>query len=116
MLDGALDGAAARVLAGKQIDGHPLAFRDVADANSLQGCDLLYGSERTAVRWDELIQRSTELGVLLVTDSPALADMGGHISLFLVDGKMRFKINIRGVRASGISLSSKLLNLAIIVE
>lgn len=107
---------ALQAIGSRTIDGRPVVVRPTRRGDPLTPCHLLYVSTNAGnghVRNLPLESRRSK--VLFVSDDPDLADIGGHISLFPIDRKLRFKINLEATRESGIALSSKLLQLAIIV-
>ena len=117
ILDGSLDAPAMQQLAGKTIDGRPIRFHSEQGDAPLDACHLVYASETTSAGpMETILQEARRKSVLFVSDDPAMADAGGHISLFPVGGKLRFKVNVTAVRTSGIQLSSKFLQLALIVQ
>lgn len=78
-------------------------------------CDMIFvGSPKPDLA--PLLAAATQRNILLVSDQAGFAGRGGHIELFLRDGKYRFRINLTSLEASGIKLSSKVLRLAEIVR
>ena len=53
-------------------------------------------------------------GVLTICDCANFTTSGGMISLVEVNKRLRFRVNLKVLKAGGISLSSRLLQLAII--
>jgi hypothetical protein len=54
--------------------------------------------------------------ILTVGDAPTFLDQGGMIALRVVDGRMRFDIDVATARRAGLRISSQLLKLAITVR
>ncbi len=54
-----------------------------------------------------------EVGVLTVGDASGFTDRGGAIALLQVGRQIRFQVNISAVDQAGLSVSSKLLRLAL---
>jgi hypothetical protein len=52
-------------------------------------------------------------GLLIVGDGADILERGGAIRLIERDGHIRFQINVKAARAAGLSLSSRLLDLAL---
>ena len=67
------------------------------------------------VAMNALLSSSRNGHVLLVSDMPGFAELGGHIALIQDRNKFRFQINLRAVQQTGLTLSSRLLQLAEIV-
>ena len=109
-------------------DGHPLAGqlhelegRDVrglavrivhpAD-NDVQPCDVVFVTEADAPTLQALQGATAARPVLTISDRAGFIDRGGMIEIKLVNGRIRFDINLAAARAAGLTLSSQLLQLA----
>ncbi|MDQ0465519.1 hypothetical protein QO010_003308 [Caulobacter ginsengisoli] len=93
--------------AGQQIGDHPIEVRRLRQATRGSGCRVLYvrgGSNRAA------LAAVAGEPVLTVTDGG-----GGGVVRFLLtrDGKVRFSIDQAAAAANGLTLSSKLLAVAV---
>ena len=53
---------------------------------------------------------------MTIGDSADFAGAGGMIGLINMDRKVRFQINVGAVHRSGLSISSQLLKIAILVD
>lgn len=92
--------------------GRTLTVRRPASADAVSGCHILYVG-RGAV---SLIPQATQRpGLLLVTDSATPSDRG-MIHFVVADARVRFHIDQRMATRSGLSISSRLLNLALSVR
>jgi hypothetical protein len=108
--DGRLD-AAAR---GQVVDGHPVQVRRLQHVDAASGCHILFlgGS----------LGQSADAGLKAVRGAPTLTvvDDGGAegaIIRFVVKGdRVRFEIDASAAAANRLSLSSKLLSLALAVH
>ncbi|MBI3777246.1 MAG: YfiR family protein [Gammaproteobacteria bacterium] len=99
-------------LAAGQIDGHEIAvhrFDQFAGTDGLN-CHLLFISREkfTLVPKDF----NGERGMLTIGDMPGFLEHGGIINLVEVRGKIRFQINQQAAQRAGLTMSSKLLDLA----
>ena len=104
--------------------GDPLAQPMVAMAGQGLGDDIIEVAllgQATGIRSDcDVIYFSTPhvgpvqpgKGQLLVGEGMAFAENGGTIALFTSEGKIRFAINARSARQSGLHISSQVLKLA----
>lgn len=99
-------------LAAEQIDGHEIAvhrfdqFARTADLN----CHLLFISREKFYSVPK--DFNGEHGMLTIGDMPGFLDHGGIINLVEVRGKIRFEINQQAALRAGLTMSSKLLDLA----
>ncbi|SFJ37102.1 protein of unknown function [Caulobacter sp. UNC279MFTsu5.1] len=106
----ALDQAAQN----QQVDGRPLAVRRIATVSKSSGCQVLYiaGSKR----------QSVASALQLVKGSPSLtiteaSEARGSIVQFVVkEGRVRFTIDLAAAAQNGLTISAKLLSLALSVR
>jgi len=97
-----------RAAVGQTTRGRALSVRRAASSN-LTGCHIVYLG-REAVAPSRPIP-----GVLLITDDRVAARRGA-VHFVVVDGRVRFHIDQRQARAAGVSISSRLLGLALSVR
>jgi hypothetical protein len=105
-----------RAVEGKRIVERPLTVRYLETVARNSRCDILYlgVSDRQSVT-DALVAVNGS-GILTVTDS-ALGGPGRGIIDFVVhNNRVRFTIDNQAAAASGITISSHLLNLAVAVR
>jgi hypothetical protein len=103
------------VLANERIGNRPLAARRVASADTIDGCQLLFVSERDARRHDTLLHALAARPVLTVGDEAAFARSGGMVGFELEDGTVRITVNPDALRNAGLTMSSQILRMARIV-
>jgi hypothetical protein len=78
-------------------------------------CQILY-IDRSASDFDQALSIVKEKQVLTVSDFEKFTQYGGIIGFFTESGKVRLEININTARNNDIIISSKLLELARIVD
>lgn len=98
-------------LGGKLLKGQPLQVVRV-DAAMLGGCQVLYLSPTDATGLPRLTTSLPGRGILLVGDSPGYLQRGVMLNLEIEGGRVVFDIDLRSVRQSGLTVSSKVLRLA----
>lgn len=102
-------GSGLDVLAGEPVDGRSIAVHklaSVADARSAR-CQLLFAP---GVDWGSPV--INERGLLTVGETPGFLERGGIINLVEVQGRIRFEINLEAAKRAGLTMSSRLLRLA----
>jgi hypothetical protein len=102
--------------ASRDIDGHPLAVRAIVVEGALRSCHLLHVEGLDEPRSIRLIASLDRAPVLVVSDLRSFAHMGGMVSLFVDDGRMRFGVNLETIRRNRLRVSSRLLSLAKFVK
>ncbi|MCZ7646650.1 MAG: YfiR family protein [Planctomycetota bacterium] len=104
---------------GKAVQGHPILVRTFEryDGNAreaLKDCHILFitGAVRPAEALRDVQGRNT----LTVSDDAGFAMTGGMIELFLKDRNIAMRVNVKAAEAASLTVSSKLLRLAELVE
>jgi hypothetical protein len=98
------------------LDGRSLGDRSIEvraiDPGGMQGCDAIYLGSADAGE----VRQVRRDGLLIIGDGPAFIGVGGMIGLVRMGNQVRFEVNNRAARQSGITISSKLLRLAARIE
>ena len=106
-----------RVVDGKKIDDRPFVVKRLKNKDlSACGCQILFVAEAESARTDEIIQFQNAASVLTISEAPDFARRGGIIALVLKDSKVRFLVNVGAATKASLTISSRLLALATIVE
>jgi hypothetical protein len=94
-------------LAGRRINGHALELRRVR-GEQFGGCHVAL----VGAGFDALRAAVADKPVLLVTEAPAMLNLGAMLSLQIEDGRVVFDIGLESARRAGLEISTKLLRLA----
>ena len=103
-------------LTGKFIHQHGVSIKLLTQIPDTAGCLILFISQSQQPRLQEILATVKNHSMLTVSDIEGFAQMGGMIEFVPEGATIRFAINTRSSSTAGISLSSKLLRLAIHVE
>lgn len=107
----------ARVVDGKKIDERPFVVKRLKNKDFKDcGCQILFVSAAERARADEVIQFQSTMSVLTIAEAPDFAKRGGVIALTLEDNRVRFMVNVDAATQAGLTISSRLLALATIVQ
>ena len=94
------------------VSGQPRAkqinVRELRDHESVRNCDVVYVAPADLSLLDEV----ANLPILTVGDQPNFCQRGGIINLLVLDGRVRFEIDLSRARRSGLKMDSQLLRLA----
>jgi hypothetical protein len=96
-------------------DGRAIVAAPV-EPGGLQGCHVLYLTGLDRKHSQQIIDGVGRTPVLTVSDRESFADNGGVVGVFVVGGRIRFAINVEAAGRAGLTISSRLLNLATIVD
>jgi hypothetical protein len=100
---------------GKLIDSHPVAIRKLDSPAGVATCQILYVGNQ-AKKTSEILAEAARYPIVTVGEDEKFLRRGGMINFVPVDEKLRFEINIDAAGRSGISISSKLLQVARVVH
>ncbi len=104
-----------QAVAGQGVDGHSVAVRRLSSANGAAGCHVAFVQGSSGQATGQLLASLSRLPVLTVTDARS-GSQRGMIHFSIVSGRVRFFID-EGVAAErGLSISSRLLALAVGVK
>jgi hypothetical protein len=112
-LGSTLFGAQLYTLIGKTVHSKALVVKHFDRPEELVDCQLVFISQSDELT--ETLWILKEIPVLTVSDAATFTEQGGIIQFELVDNKVRFRINVDAARTAGLTISSKLLSLAISV-
>ena len=96
---------------GASIGGRRLSIA-LKPAAGVAGCDLLFVDESGARAAPPLLAEAQALPVLTVGAVDGFLAQGGMVELVNVDDTLRFDVDLRTVRTSGLTMSSQVLKLA----
>ncbi len=101
-----------RAVEGVQIDGHSIVVKRMPEWQQDAHCHIAFVEGQTATAHAALLRAANGPGVLTVTDK-AKGQGGGILEFVVRDGRIRYTANRGAAAAAGVSLSSKLLQLAV---
>lgn len=100
-----------QLAAGLDVNGHPIVIRRVQQGEDLDGVHVLFvGTEATDT--DAVLRDAMQRSVLSVTEASGARPPDSMINLAIVQSRVRFDVALDPVRAAGLRLSSRLLQVA----
>jgi hypothetical protein len=108
-----------KIVADKKINGRALAIKRVKwsrDLKDLKDCNILFVSTSEKEHIESVIDAMKGLPILTIGDAPGFAKRGGIINFVLEDNKVRFEVNVEAAKHADLTISSRLLTLARIVQ
>ena len=105
-----------QAMAGKTVNGRPLQVRRVTDPAALRTCQMAFIAASESRRSGEILAALSGSAVLTVSESGGFARRGGMINFVVDENHVRFEINPGSATRAGLKVSSKLLQLAIVVR
>jgi hypothetical protein len=101
---------------GETVDNHPLVVRRYRHVDEINECHILFVSQSESKQLKEIFSKLNGRAILTVGDFEDFAKDGGIIRFLNENNKIRFRINLDSAKAANLTISSKLLRLAEIIE
>jgi len=101
---------------GKSAFGRPIQVRRIKDPVEARSCQIAFASSAERAKAAKLIDAVRGTAVLTVGETPGFAERGGVIRFVLEDNRVRFEINVEAAHQADLTISSRLLTLARIIQ
>lgn len=106
---------------GKELDAlqggaagpRSLALHRRPTADGLKGCQVVFVAANAIGSLPRVLEEVRDRATLVVADSPGAARQGAALNMTVAQDKVRFEANLQAARSARLSLSSKLLRLAV---
>jgi hypothetical protein len=104
------------IVRGETVNGRPLAVRRYESIEQLDTCHILFIERSQVEQFDTIIAALKGRSILTVGDFAGFARRGGIIRFVTVGNKIRLRVNLVAAQQARLTISSKLLRPAQIVE
>lgn len=107
-----------RVLADKQVLGHPVGVRRLPGLNSdhAASCHILFLTQSAKEAGPDEFARLASRPVLTVGESADFLARGGIMNFVLTNATVRLQLNLKSAEKAGLKVSSKLASVAQLVN
>lgn len=102
-----------QAIRGKVINNHPLQFKEFHSVTEATNCQILFISPSEKSRLPKILESLHGASVLTVSETERFTEAGGMINFVIEANKVRFQINNEAAKKAGLTISSKLLSLAV---
>jgi len=113
--DDTFDGVLDQAVRGQFLNQHPISVRRLRPADSPTGCHILFAAGSRARSASDILRAIRGEPILTVTDQ-AGGPSGAIIQFVIVNNRVRFIIDAAAAAANRVTISSKLLSLAMAVK
>ncbi|MBP6731628.1 MAG: YfiR family protein [Chitinophagales bacterium] len=96
--------------------GKKIVVRQFDSPAEIGRCHILFIPQKTPFSLFDIMAKVPARGMLTISEKPGYASLGTGINFILVDDKLKFEINTKALYSSGLTASSQLLKLAVIVN
>lgn len=101
---------------GEHVGDRPLEVRRYRSLADIKDCQILFINRSETARLPEIVATLRGRSILTVSDADDAAKLGVIIQFVTENNRIRLRINATAARADGLTISSKLLRPAQIVE
>lgn len=98
------------------VNGHPLKVERYSSEQHIRNCHILFINPNRSIRIENVLKTLKGKNTLTVSDATDFAKQGGMIHFINERNRIKLSVNLSSVKDSEISISSKLLSLAEIVD
>jgi hypothetical protein len=98
------------------VDGRAIEVVRAKTLEEAKGAHVLFISSQEKDRIPELLAKLPEGPVLTVSETPGFATQGGMVNFYVENNRVLFEVNRQALEVRKLSLSSKLLRLAKVVD
>lgn len=103
-------------VSGEKVKNHPIIVQRFSTVKEVANCHMIFLSGPQAANYQKNVSEQKIKYMLTVSDVAGFANTGGMIRFMMQDNKIKLQINPGVARSAELSISSKLLRLAEIVE
>jgi hypothetical protein len=100
-------------ISGKTLSNRKLHVVKSNDVDEMLDCQLVVIEETSPNKLSRSLQKLRHYPILTIGDSPVFISSGGALNIAFLNNRISFSINLAQARASGLTISSNLLKLAI---
>lgn len=104
------------IVRGEFVQRRRIEVRRYRSVNEIRECHILFISRSEQPHIERILSRLDTRPILTVSDMENFAARGGMIRFFTEQKRVRLRINISEVRRGRLNISSKVLNLAEVVQ
>jgi hypothetical protein len=101
---------------GEKVNGHSLTVERYKTLEEIKTCHILFISADKKLDVKGIFKQLENRPILTVGDMPNFAKNGGIIRFLTDDNKTRIRINIEAAKKANVTISSKLLRIAEIIN
>jgi len=107
-------GDVMKALSGRSYLSHPIQIKYPHNLNEAKKCHILYVTDSgKSTQWRDIVKNLGDAPVLTVSSSEEAMQTGFGIGFVIMDGKIRWAINLNSTRKAQLKVSAKLVEIAI---
>ena len=116
VLNGHPDDLFKKIYSGQKIKNKDVEVVYINTVEEIGNTDILFISEENAERLDDILTKTENKNIFLVSDIKGFAQKGGMMQLYFASQKIKLRINLDNVKKEELKIKSSLLRIADIVR
>lgn len=104
------------VIKTETVDGKKIIIKHFNNTADISVCHILFISRSAGAALEDILAQTTGKSMLIVSEQAGYAKSGTAINFVIINRKLKFEANVKAINAAGLTASSQLLKLAIIVK
>jgi len=93
-----------------------IEVKEYENLDDLSYDNIIFVPYNCTVPIEKIVSKFSGKPVLIVTEHEGFGKKGAHMNFIMLDDKLKFEVNLKAIKKSGIGISSFLLQHAIIVQ
>jgi hypothetical protein len=106
----------AELVKSETVDNKKITIKRFNKPADITFCHILFISQNSSIPLDDILAKTTGKGILIISEQDGYAEQGTGINFVIVNRKLKFEANVKAINAAGLTASSQLLKLAIIIK
>jgi hypothetical protein len=106
----------AEIVKTETVDNKKITIKQFSKPADISSCHILFISQNSSGSLEDILAKTTGKSILIISEQDGYAELGTAINFVLVNHKLKFEANVKAINAAGLSASSQLLKLAIIIK
>jgi YfiR/HmsC-like len=98
------------------VDSKKITIKHFSNPSDISFCHILFISRNAGLPLEDILAKTNGKSMLIVSEQDGYAGQGTAINFVIVKSKLKFEANTKAINAAGLTASSQLLKLAIIVK
>jgi len=98
------------------VDSKKITIKRFSKPADISFCHILFISRNSGFPLEDILAKTNGKGMLIISEQDGYAGLGTAINFVIVNSKLKFEANTKAINAAGLTASSQLLKLAIIVK
>lgn len=100
----------------KKVNDKKIVIRQYNNLEDIGFCHILFIPQNSSISLDEILKKASTHGVLIISEKQEYCKKGTAINFVMINNKLKFEANVGVIKSAGLTASSQLLKLAIIVN